>query len=77
MNDAVAVDAPSRSHEALLLLVLVGASVFLALGKLTGDQWVDLIKWAFAFFAGTHVALNMNARSQTPPSQTPSANPPT
>ena len=70
--------APSRSHEVLLLLVLVGTSVLLVIGKLTGDQWVDLIKWACAFFAGTHVALDLNARrtgSSTATAQAPASTP--
>jgi type IV secretory pathway VirB2 component (pilin) len=46
------------AHGALAVIVLVIATIFVIVGKLSSDQWVDLSKWVVGIFSSTHAAMS-------------------
>lgn len=53
-----------KSRKALLaVLLIIGATVLVALGDMSIDQWIDIIKWLYGLFVagniGSKVAKNL------------------
>jgi hypothetical protein len=54
-----------KSRKALVaVLLIIGATVLVALGDMSVDQWIDIIKWLYGLFVagniGSKVAKNMH-----------------
>lgn len=61
-------------HGTIAVTVLIAATVFLSVGKMTADQWIDLAKWTLGIFSTTHAAMHVATtrlqRSPTVPTAT-------
>lgn len=60
-----AVLAILKSRKALVaVLLIIGATVLVALGDMSVDQWIDIIKWLYGLFVagdiGSKVAKNLS-----------------
>lgn len=60
-----AVLAMLKSRKALMaVLLIIGATVLVALGDMSVDQWIDIIKWLYGLFVagnvGSKVAKNLS-----------------
>ena len=60
-----AVLAMLKSRKALVAgLLIIGATVLVALGDMSVDQWIDIIKWLYGLFVagnvGSKVAKNLS-----------------
>ena len=60
-----AVLAMLKSRKALVaVLLIIGATVLVAIGDMSVDQWIDIIKWLYGLFVagnvGSKIAKNLN-----------------
>lgn len=47
-------DLLSSEHGLFGILIMICATVLVALGRLTVDQWVGFAEWIFTAYAGAH-----------------------
>ena len=65
----------ASAHGLLTVAILLLATAFVAVGKMTSDQWIDLAKWTLGIFSGTHAALGIATKRSMPPLPTAKASP--
>jgi type IV secretory pathway VirB2 component (pilin) len=46
-------------HGTIAVAILIAATLFLAVGKMNADQWIDLAKWTLGIFSTTHAAMHV------------------
>jgi Ni,Fe-hydrogenase I cytochrome b subunit len=69
----------SNEHGFVMFLLIIGATVLTAVGKMTVDQWTTYSQWIFGIFMGGHAVMSAadsigNARSNAaPPAPTAAA----
>lgn len=69
-----------KSERGLVaIVVLLGATVLEALGHLTSDQWVELVKWVLTVYVGGKTASSIAetvTRARNAPDTVPATEPP-
>jgi len=72
-------DLLDGAHGLLAIVVLIAGTVFVIVGKMSVDAWVDLAKWVLGIFSGTHAVMSLrgNARSKAGDLPKATALPPT
>ena len=48
----------SNEHGFVMLLLIIGATVLTAVGKMTVDQWTTYSQWIFGIFMGGHAVMS-------------------
>jgi hypothetical protein len=48
----------SNEHGLIMLLLIIGATVLTAVGKMTVDQWTSYSQWIFGIFMGGHAVMS-------------------
>jgi len=48
----------SNEHGLIMLLLIAGATVLAAVGKMTIDQWTNYSQWIFGIFMGGHAVMS-------------------